>query len=98
MQLIDGNLAETLFEHGPGTAGGEPAVLVGVDQVRTGSTLWWGDTERAGGHAVGPVSRDLAAVLRGACATVGLTPLPAISALLQHGNKYFEKPGAQWGE
>ena len=46
-QLIDGNLAETLFEHGPGSAGGEPAVLVGVDQ---------------------------------------------------HGNKYFEKPGAQWGE
>ncbi|KAI7842078.1 hypothetical protein COHA_004274 [Chlorella ohadii] len=43
--LIDGNLAETLFEHGPGSAFGEPAKLVGVDQ---------------------------------------------------HGNKYFEKPGAQW--
>lgn len=49
--LIDGNLAETLIEHGPASGAaqmkGEPARLVGVDQ---------------------------------------------------HGNKYFEKPGAQWGE
>ncbi|EFN53072.1 hypothetical protein CHLNCDRAFT_137369 [Chlorella variabilis] len=41
--LIDGNLAETLVEHGP--SAGDPAVLVGMDQ---------------------------------------------------HGNKYFEKKGAQW--